>query len=143
MVRIKATIEGGDELAEKLVRMGVDVDKVLEAAAQAGARVLAQGANRYAPQAIIATETQSIKKHRVEVDVGPPDDKWYWQFLETGAGPHEIPGPLTIEFEGEVHVVGGASHPGMSARPFMRPGFDTSQGGAVDAVGDKIRRVVE
>lgn len=148
MARTSVTIEGGDELLRKLREMGLDVSKALEAAARAGAQVIADAANPLAPEPVVVIETEKATKNRVTVNVGIPDKKWYLKFFETGVQTHEIPGPLTLEWEGEVHVVGGATHPGMAARPFLRPAYDTkaAQGDsspAVQAVGEKFRRTVE
>lgn len=140
----KAVVEGGEELLEKLDKMGVDVSRVLEVAAQAGADVFVNLANPLAPDSLIDQDTVERKRNRVEVDVGPPDEKWYWRFLETGATRHEITGnPLAFVIDGELIVIGGVDHPGMPARPFMRPAFDQGKGRATDAVGDRIRKVVE
>lgn len=141
-MRVSAKIEGAEELIAALQKMGVDVGQMLEVAATAGAQVIAEGANGFAPAPEISTETAKRTASRVEVNIGPPDDKWYWKFIETGAGQHEISGPLAIPWDGEMHLVGGASHPGMIAQPFLRPAFDTRQTLAVNAVGEKLRKAV-
>lgn len=137
MARTK--IEGGAELLAKLRKMGVDVAAVLTAAAQAGAGVIESDAETRAPSPDIEQEVVKRSESRVEVAIGPSDKKWYWKFFETGTQPHEIPGPLSIEFGGELHLVGGASHPGMAARPFLRPALDSNKDQARDAVGDVLK----
>lgn len=146
--RVSVKIEGADKLLRALKKRRVDVAAVLEKAATAGAEVLAAAANPNAPEALIETETTSAEPGRVTVAVGPPAEKWYWRFVETGAQHHPIGGPLAIWFEQEQRlvVVGGAQHPGMAARPFLRPAFDEKGGkdGAAQAeVGDVLRRAVE
>lgn len=139
-------IEGGDELIKKLERMGVDVGQVLDEAVQAGAEVIADAANPLAPEPVIEAQIVGANADGATAEVGFPEEKWYLRFFETGTSPHYIPGPLTIQFEGdeEVSVVPGARHPGMAARPFLRPAFDRTAGDganseAARAVGDVVR----
>ena len=144
----KATVEGGEELIRKLHKMGVDVDKLISAAAKAGAEIIADAANPMAPEPIITTEETDSGQRRSQVDVGLPEDKWYLGFFETGVGPHQIGGPLTIKWGDEIHVYGSVSHPGMAARPFLRPAFDAkaSQKEASPAakkVGDVLLKAIE
>ena len=40
-------------------------------------------------------------------------------------------------------VTGRVAHPGMAARPFMRPGFDSAKGAAEKAMGAVYRKAVE
>lgn len=136
----RAKIEGADALVRALVKAGVDVGQALEAATQAGANLIQQAANGSAPEPLIATEVVKRKPLRVEIEIGPPDDKWQWKFVETGAQPHEIAGPLSIPIEGRLHLVGGAQHPGMAAQPFLRPAFDTQRKPAVTALGERIKQ---
>jgi HK97 gp10 family phage protein len=142
-VTTRSTIEGGGELLKALRRQEKNVGDVLETAVKAGAQLVAQVASGYAPEPVITTDTVKKSKKLVIVDSGPPDDKWYWKYLETGAQPHEIPGPLVIEFDGILHRVGGASHPGITAQPFMRPAFDGQSKRAVNVVGKELRKAVE
>lgn len=139
----RSTIKGGDELLKALKRQEKNVGDVLETAVQAGAQLVADMASSYAPEPTVQIDTAKKSRKYVVVDVGPPDDKWYWKFMETGAQPHEIAGPLAIEFDGVLHTVGGADHPGMPAQPFLRPAFDGQKGKAVDAMGKKLRKAVE
>ena len=147
--RVKVTIEGGDELLRKLRKKGIDVEKVLEIATIAGAKVIAAAANPLAPEPLIQEEVTDKHKGFVQVDVGPPKEKWRWQFLETGAQAHWQPrkgARLMIWPDypgGEAGASRGHMHPGMAARPFLRPGFDSSQGRAESAIGDGLRKVIE
>lgn len=136
----RAKIEGADALVRALVKAGMDVGQALEAATQAGANLIQQAANGYAPEPLIATEVVKRKPLRVEIEIGPPDDKWQWRFVESGTQPHEIPGPITVWYEGRVHLVGGAQHPGGAAQPFLRPAFDAQRKPAVTALGERIKR---
>ncbi len=137
-------IKGGEELLRKLRQLGVNVEDVLEVATLAGAQVIANAANPLAPEPLIEAQVTEKRKKSVTVDIGPPEKKWYWRFLETGATGHEITGhPLVFEGDEGLVVTGGVRHPGMAARPFLRPALDTKKSAAVGAVGDEIRRVAK
>jgi HK97 gp10 family phage protein len=139
-------IKGGDALLRKLKALDADVQATLAEATLAGAEVIAQAANPLAPAPRIAAEIEKTSASRATAAAGPDDAHWYWKFFETGAQAHEIPGPLSIEFEGEVHLVGGAGHPGMGARPFLRPAYDKTAKGedcqAARMVGKVLERVI-
>jgi HK97 gp10 family phage protein len=145
MARVTAVIEGGEELMAKLQQLGLNVSQALEVAAHAGAAVIVQGANEGAPAPLIMAQTKERTKNRVSVDVGPPEEKWYWRFLEKGAQPHEIKGTPYVAFKGDEGLVitGSVNHPGTGARPFMRPAFDSRSGDATEAVGAHLRGVIE
>lgn len=147
MARVTATLEGGGELVKELQRRGLNVAQSLEVAAHVGAEVFVQGANAKAPQPLIMKETVSKRRTKVSVDVGPPDEKWYWRFLEQGVQPHQIKGREKdfVAFVGDEGWVftGSVSHPGSPAKPFLRPAFDAGTDEATDAVGQKIRVVIE
>lgn len=138
--RVTVRVEGSEELIKKLMAVGADVGKILEAAATAGAAVIANEANTLAPRPIIRSETVERSSARVTVDTGPPDEVWFWRFLETGAQPHKITGnPLVFEGRAGVVVTGAVDHPGMAARPFLRPAFDGQKDNARDEVGSVIK----
>lgn len=141
--RIKVKIEGGQEILDALKRMGADVPAEMESAALAGGDVVAEAANGMAPEPKITTEVVEVHGSAVTVAIGFPDDKWYWRYLETGATAHEITGtPLAFEGDAGVVVVGGVQHPGMAARPFLRPALDSQQERAKDAVGEQLKSKV-
>lgn len=139
-------IHGGEETLRKLERMGFVVKEVLETAVQAGAQLIADDANGRAPAPQITTKTTERRQDRVTVRVGMPEKRWYWRFFETGAGPHEISAKhaAAMVFEGYegLVVTGGVQHMGMAARPFLRPAYDTQEGAAQDAFGDKIKEAL-
>lgn len=138
---VVVSVEGADELIALLRRLGVRVDQVLEAAAQAGGQEFLDDANRRAPAPLLEMETTERKRGWATVDVGPPEEKWYWRFVETGAQPHTITGePLVFEGESGLVVTGRVGHPGMAARPFLRPAFDGRQKQARDKTGGVIKR---
>ena len=146
--RVIVKIEGGEELLAKLAAMGVNVGKVLEAAVTAGSELIAEGARSKAPgpyiEAVIDPSTSSGGTS-VTMAIGPDKAHWFYRFFETGAGRHEIKGSPFLAFEGREGLVltGAVMHPGMKARPFLRPSFDQNQNRATDLVGEHLRRAVE
>ncbi len=147
-MRIELDLKGDKKLIAALGRLGVGVNRLLVRAAQAGGGVIRKDANRRAPGPHVETEISSPRMDRVRVDVGPDRDHWYYGIFETGATPHTIR-PKTrkmLRFQGE----GGdevfaraVQHPGMPARPFLRPALDERKDQAVDAVGDVLRSVLK
>ena len=143
MDRVAVQIEGGEELARRLRQLGVDAEAVLREAALAGARLFEEDMGSRSPDAVyIESVVVHDSRRQASVDVGPTEDKWYWKFLYTRETAYEIPGPLAFRVDGRDLVIGAADHPGMAARPFMRPAFDGRQQAATDAVGDVLRRTL-
>lgn len=147
--RVTAKIEGGDALIRRLEQMGVDVTQVLVAAAAAGAQVIADTANELAPapRVLIEGDTKASKKNHIAVNIGPSEEKWYWRFLETGAIGHDISPrskkALAFDVDGERVMAWAVEHPGMAAKPFLRPAFDKEKDNATKAVGESIKQVTE
>jgi HK97 gp10 family phage protein len=125
----RVTVVGDQALLRKLKALDADVKAALAKATLAGAEKIADAADALAPAPRIETEIEKKTAGYVTAAIGPDDKHWYWKFFESGAQSHEIPGPLSIEFEGKLHLVGGAGHPGMGARPFLRPAFDATANG--------------
>ena len=133
------------ELLRDLKKMGVDVNEVLEAALAAGAKIIEDEANRRAPGPHITTGDFKKRGMSAEISVGPDDDHWYYRFFETGATPHGISGNRLLRF-----LVGGdevfarhVSHPGMAAKPFLRPAADENENQTRDAIGDKLKKALK
>lgn len=142
--RVRANVEGGTELLQKMHRMGLDVGAILEQAAMAGAELIANAANQIAPEAKIGTEVAWNERGQAAVNIGPPAEKWYWRFLEFGATAHEITGnPLIFQGDSGLVIIGRVEHTGIAATPFLRPAFDDRKDAAVDATGGEIRKAIE
>lgn len=45
-----------------------------------------------------------------------------------------------VEFGTKPHIIGDGTHPGVQARPFMRPALDAQSGAAIVAVGEYIKK---
>jgi HK97 gp10 family phage protein len=64
-------------------------------------------------------------------------DGFYALWIEfTGAMPHSITGKLSINGR----IVSSVSHPGMKAKPFMRPALDAKANDAIMAAGEYIKK---
>lgn len=145
--KITVKIQGDRELLRKLEAANMKVSSVLEAAAQAGAAIIRAKAAQAAPGPEVVAETTSKTKTRATVSVGPDSQHWYYAFFETGTPPHKISArkKSLLVFDGERGTVRTMSvmHPGMGAKPFLRPAFDTSQDNAPAEVGDAWRQAID
>ena len=147
--RIKAEMKGLDELRDKLLARAESVRSVAQRAAEAGAGVIQKAADVGAPSpGSVKTRTTVLgRRGQVRVDIGSDKKHWHHMFFELGADPHEITPRVrrTLKFEvGESEIFARAvQHPGMAAKPFLRPAIDERQEQAVAAVGDVLRGAVE
>jgi len=137
-------IEGMDELLKELEKMGAEAEVVMVEAALAGARVIAGIANVRAPGPHVEVEVLSRANNRAEVGIGPDRKHWYYLFSELGASPH----PITTTRRQALRFFGDegdafapqVAHPGMPAKPFLRPAMDENKDQAVAEVGDTFKR---
>ena len=137
-------VEGGEELARKLKLMGTEASAALELAAQTGMAVLESAAEPLAPGPHLVSETTERKQNVATVEMGPDKKHWYYRFLEYGAREHEIEGNPYLAFEGSggLMVTKKVQHPGMKARPFLRPAFDGRHRQAKKNTGQVLRQVI-
>ncbi len=145
-MKVEVDLKGDKELIAALKKTGANVDGILVQAVVAGASVIQGAANAKAPGPHIEINAHPKRRGKIRVDIGPDKDHWYYMFFETGATPHRI-GPknrkmLRFYEGGEPVFAHAVSHPGMPARPYLRPALDEREGDAVDAVGRVIRRVL-
>lgn len=133
-------LEGADEFIAMLQKMSdIAAGAAVMEAVLAGGKVLEDEIESRAPGPHVITmpDMRSIKRGYAGVKVGPDKDHWYYRFFETGASPHEIEASLAEALT----LVGGnlrervLNHPGMAANPFMRPGFDASEGKVKAEIG--------
>ncbi len=148
--RVVAKVEGGDQLLKELAALGGNVRSTARTAVRAGAKVIqAQAETNAEAIATRPAKHTQIKisqrvKGTIEAMIGPSKRKWFYRYFEMGVTPHEISGqPLVFEGDEGLVIIGSVSHPGMAARPWLRPAFDTKQGEAPDAVADVFRRAIE
>lgn len=148
---IKPTVMllGEDDLRQALKDLQEEAKKALQEAVQAGAQVVMDEANRNAPGPHVISKVSKRGKEYAEVEIGPDKEHWYYQFFETGATAHEIPkkksaGLLHFTGSGGDEVfTGGVDHPGMPAKPFLRPAIDEHGDEARERAGVVLREVIE
>ncbi len=113
---------GDKELKDKLDQLGKRGRAALLPAARAGAQVIEMEAEILAPGPHIYTGNEKIDGGVAEIEIGPDEEHWAWRFFEFGATEHEIKGsPLVFEGEHGLVITKSVNHPGMTAKPFMRP----------------------
>lgn len=137
-------IENLDEVVADLRRAGADAREAVGAAVEAGAAVAAGLATSRAPGAI-EYEMQGDAGSTATAHIGPPKEKWYYKYFEKGTPPHAIKpkGAKALKLVplGEVFAA-GVQHPGMAARPFLRPTVDENEGDIRDEVGQVLATAV-
>jgi len=140
-------IEGIEDLVRQLRRSSLSAGRQLSDGLVQASRPLVRRANQMAPDPLIRVEVLERRAGMVSIAVGPPKDKWYWIFFEYGATPHEIT-PDTADklvFQGRNGMVYTArvSHPGMAARPFLRPAYDESKTQVLRAMGEYLVDLID
>lgn len=142
---IRVELVGERELLAKLDSLGISAKRLLEEAVSAGAAIVRDAAREQAPGPEIEMELERSSETSATAEVGPDKDHWYYRFHEFGAGTHAIAGNPLLVFDGDSGVVRTheVSHPGMAARPFMRPAMDGKQDEASDAMGKTFNAGIE
>lgn len=141
--RVVVEVQGADELISKLKALGENVRVARNDAAMAAADVWVKGMNDLAPGPHIDATIMTNTDRKVIVEVGPEPDRWYYRFFELGAQPHEITPAAKKALAYEGFVFKRVRHPGMPARPFMRPVADGQQDEAVSAFGRHLAAIIE
>lgn len=123
--RIKMTLEGGDELARQLERLGERIaGRLLTEAAMVAAEVVREEAKQRAPVRTgnlrdhIDVEIAKTQPHKAEVHVGPTKEAFYGMFIEAGTSK-------------------------MPARPYLRPALDAASQQATEAARDTLRKGIK
>lgn len=134
-------IQGLDRVIRELQKRGENVTNALETICNVGAEVIKTSAEHNAPGSIagsILKKTAQKTKNKVTVHVGPSGKKFYAKFIEYGTKSHLIPrGVINGNYRRNIR------HPGITAKPFMRPAFDTKHDEAQNAMGKKVGELVE
>ncbi len=144
----KISITGLDEVVKQLERRRLDVMAGVEAICMAGAEVVRNEIAGRAPDIEVVAETTQRRLTAVTVGVGPvrkATNRARWR--EFGTKPHVIPKARKRGRKVLLLPNGGfrrsVMHPGQSARPFIRPGYDASTAGATAAMSAKTKDVVQ
>lgn len=149
-VKVNLKITGERDLKRKLDELGAKARGALLKAAQAGGEVIQADANGSAPGPHVVVGNGKVEGGRAEVSIGPDKEHWYYQFFETGASEHEIKGSRkrkgkAIAFEGDdgLVVTGSVDHPGIEAKPFLRPAIDRRKEQARDRAGKVFKEEID
>lgn len=141
-------IKGGAELQAFLDQLPAKMEaNIMRAAMRQGANVIAAEVKQNIPVAsgdLRASVRVSTSNRRgvvtAAVKVGNKK-AWYGHIIEfTGAVAHVIKakGKGALSFGGFFGK--SVKHPGMRAKPFMRPALDAKANAALQAVGDRVRK---
>lgn len=146
----RIVLEGVDEIVAEMRRRGVNVTQGLTAICNAAADVVLESAASKAAgvssrvSAAMEKETLEASGQHVVVGVGPNRKRgWIAHFLEFGTAAHWIRPRKAKALHIGGRWVRRAYHPGMAARPFMRPAFDESANDAKTAAGNKTKQLLE
>lgn len=145
----RVVIEGVDEIVAEMRRRGINVTQGLTVICNAAADVVVESAASKAAgvssrvSAAMEKETLEASGRHVVVGVGPNRKRgWIATFLEFGAAAHWIRPRKAKALRIGGRWVRRAYHPGIAARPFMRPAFDESVGSAQTAAGTKTKELL-
>lgn len=150
MASIVLKVEGTERVIKELRRRGISVGEALEPIFQAGAEIFAEEAANKARRAsntladAMMQKTTKRTKTQIEVHIGPDRKKaWFAHFLEFGTKAHQIrrKSRKALRLENGKFAA-KVRHPGMAARPFMRPAFDEKNGAASREIGQRFKRAV-
>ena len=155
-------IRGGKELSQFLQQLPLRIEKnIMRSALRAGAGVIAKEAKNNVPikygklKKSIRTGSNAKKGHvEAYLLAGGRSNKkekdksaFYATFVEFGTAAHIIKGKdggmlrFTAK-DGKSIQTPQVSHPGATAKPFMRPALDTKATDAVEAVAKRIRELL-
>ncbi len=146
--RFGTKLEGFQELFDNLEALGVDTEATLKDAVQASGELVADAANPNAPGPNIVAKLndEESSTKRIVVDIGYNKHFWYYQFGELGATAHEISGRngKSLAFPGREGLVitKSVQHPGVTAKPFLRPALAGNRDTARDEIGKYVLNVV-
>jgi hypothetical protein len=116
----------------------------LREAMLASAEVIRAEAASKAPGPHIVVKLKYVGNRRSQALIGPDKKRWYYQFAETGAQPHEIKPKQArrLAFVGQSGKVFArrVRHTGMAARPFLRPAADSKLDEAAREFGRIMRK---
>lgn len=139
-------VEGLDELLENFMRLiEVAMGEPVTRAALAGGDVLLGAMLANAPGPHIVNQLVKIEPNFAQVGIGPDKEHWYYRLIETGVQAHVISPSAKKAIAGSSmnHPVLIADHPGVPARPFMRPAYDGSKDAALNAVGAEFWKDIQ
>ncbi len=143
---------GNEELARALVQMGEEIIDEIEGIALEAAEPLLDEIRSNAPwdsgEMALSLDLFKLKPKgnlTAVVAVGPHKDYYYWLFNEMGAQPHEIPRPKAKGVVKRIRraLKGKLKHPGVTAKPFIRPAYDKLEEQILGDIAAGINKILE
>lgn len=151
-VRVETHIEGADAMVRDLLALNANVKKTEVGAVRAGGRLIANAANVNAS----TLSSKSGRKVSLRVrrrkgytvgSIFPAKGFAHLRLFEYGTGAGwrwaRKGGPFTFWAGNRLVVTRAIQHPGLIARPWLRPAFDAQSQAAVDALGKVFADAVE
>lgn len=127
--------------------------RILKTSLSAGAIVIKKEAKKNAPRKTgtlrKAIKHKRLKSHvptvRIFVDKGnkAKNDGWYAHIIEGGAKAHKITPRRGKGLSIGDRVVKEIDHPGITAKPFMEPSFNSKYKEAIKAIGKSMAELIE
>ena len=116
----KIKVEGGEELAENLRRLGIKMEEAIKPGLEKGGEIVRVDGSNRAPRrrGKLAADIVKSKVEKNEIKVGPGKDVWYGKFPELGTSR-------------------------MSARPYLRPALDENKDKINEAIRKELSKVIE
>lgn len=143
MPNVKIQVDGIENVKRALDGQRDALRQALEKIVLAGAEVIRSAAESQAPGKIandMLKEPAEKTGTKVIVHIGPHKRRWYAQIVEKGAVAHPVaPRKKKALKLADNTLRRSAQHPGMRARPFLRPAFDGNQDNASAAMGDQVK----
>ena len=146
MIESQMELKGFDELDRKLHELPGKVGKkALADSTKAGGKVIRDEAERRLgfSKKHLSMRTKSSMDGTAETKVIPRKDKWYLRLIEFGTSPIRKVKKKKVLYSAKLGKFFGKDVKGLSARPFMRPAFDSKKEEAVRAMGDVLGRKIE
>lgn len=146
-MNVKFSVEGGEELARKLKRIGDDLRAILEEAVLAGLQPMLDQAERDVPGGDgVAHETVEKTGDRVDIAMGAEASHFYLNILELGRVSYQVK-PSTAKALASPTIRGefasSAKIPALAAQPWLRPAFDENKDKAMDEMADAFWEAIE
>lgn len=141
---MRVEIEGSAALLSKLRSLAEGASAVVDGATRAGADLVESMAESQAPGPHVDVEMVERTNDKATYAIGPDKEHWYYVFSERGAVSHTITGHPFLMFAGRSGTVmtHEVQHPGMAARPFLRPALARKQQ-ISGRMGERFRSMID
>ena len=138
-------IEGLSEMNKALKKLDAKVaTKISRAGLAEAAKVMRKEMRARAPRDSgnlrknIKYKLKRFQRRGYKGSVGVMSKAFYASFIEYGSSPHKIKG---VAIEGKPFA--SVDHPGIEAKPFLRPAFEAKKEAAIKAIGPKVWAMIK